>query len=201
MTSELYFNMPRDLNRREMLKMAALAVCGLTINHPLLAATNQTSAMSAPKLLEPQNRFSRMVQEYFVERLSEFEIANRQAKAALKTKADAEAYLASVREKIRACFGPFPEKTPLNARITGVAEREVYRIEKIIFESRPGLLVTGNLYVPKDRTVPLPGVIGLCGHSENGKAQDVYQSWSRIKMFSKNSFIWSSRFLSSSFCN
>jgi hypothetical protein len=169
--------MRRDLNRREMLKMAALAGCGLTINHPLLAATNQTT--SAPKPLEPLNRFPRMVQEYFVERLGEIEIANRQAKAALRTKADAEAYLASVREKIRACFGPFPEKTPLNARITGVAEREVYRIEKIIFESRPGLLVTGNLYVPKDRTVPLPGVIGLCGHSENGKAQDVYQSFSQ----------------------
>ena len=179
MTPKHYSNMPRDLNRREMLKMAALAGCGLTISHPLLAATNQTSATSAPKPLEPLNRFPRMVQEYFVERLHEFEIANRQAKAALKTKADAEAYLASVREKIRACFGPLPEKTPLNARITGVAEREVYRIEKIIFESRPGLLVTGNLYVPKDRTVPLPGVIGLCGHSDNGKAQDVYQSFSQ----------------------
>ena len=60
-----------------------------------------------------------------------------------------------------------------------MVEREVYRIEKVIFESRPGLLVTGNLYVPKDRTVPLPGVIGLCGHSDNGKAQDVYQSFSQ----------------------
>ncbi|MEO8426900.1 MAG: acetylxylan esterase [Verrucomicrobiota bacterium] len=171
--------MPRDLNRREMLKMGALAGCGLTISRPLLAAVNQTSATSAPKPLEPLNRFPRMVQEYFVERLHEFEIANRQVKAALKTKADAEAYLVSVRERIRACFGPFPEKTPLNARITGVVEREVYRIEKVIFESRPGLLVTGNLYVPKDRAVPLPGVIGLCGHSENGKAQDVYQSFSQ----------------------
>jgi len=89
-TPKHYSNMPRDLNRREMLKMAALAGCGLTINHPLLAATNQTLATSAPKPLEPMNRFPRMVQEYFVERLGEFEIANRQAKAALKTQADAE---------------------------------------------------------------------------------------------------------------
>ena len=34
---------------------------------------------------------------------------------ALKTKADAEAYVKSVQERIRECFGPMPEKTPLNA--------------------------------------------------------------------------------------
>ena len=76
-TPKLYFNIPRVLNRREMLKMAALAGCGLTIGYPLPAATNQTSETSAPKPLEPLNRFPRMVQEYFVERLGEFEIANR----------------------------------------------------------------------------------------------------------------------------
>ncbi|HTQ11050.1 MAG TPA: prolyl oligopeptidase family serine peptidase, partial [Fimbriimonadaceae bacterium] len=43
---------------------------------------------------------------------------------------------------------PMPPKTPLNARITGVIQRKGYRIEKIVFESRPGFPVTGHIYVP-----------------------------------------------------
>src|SRR6185312_6466726 len=43
--------------------------------------------------------------------------------------------------------GPF-ERTPLNARVTGAVERPGYRIEKLVFESRPRLYVTANLYVP-----------------------------------------------------
>jgi dienelactone hydrolase len=120
-----------------------------------------------------------MVQEYMVEQLRRCEISNRQGKAAIKTKADAEAYVALVRKQISDCFGPFPEKTPLNPRITGVVERDSYRIEKVIFESRPGLFVTANLYVPKKRQLPLPGVVASCGHSDNGKANVAYQSFSQ----------------------
>lgn len=92
-----------------------------------------------------------MVQEYFVARVKEAESAANKTKAALQTKQDAEAYVASVRERIRQSFGPNPERTPLNAKITGTVERDAYNIEKVIFESRPGFLVTGNLYFA-DRT-------------------------------------------------
>jgi dienelactone hydrolase len=53
----------------------------------------------------------------------------------------------------------------------------VYTIENVIFESRPGFLVTANLYIPKGRSFPLPGVVASCGHSDNGKAIDAYQSF------------------------
>ncbi len=60
---------------------------------------------------------------------------------------------------------PMPKRTPLNARVTGQFERDTYRVEKIVFESMPGLYVTGNLYLPKDRSGKLPAVLYLCGHS------------------------------------
>lgn len=129
--------------------------------------------------LPPLNRFSRMVQEYFVARVREAEEAANKTKAALLTKEDANAYIVSVREKIRQSFGPYPERTPLNAKITGIVERDTYKIEKIIFESRPGFLVTGNLYLPQGRKFPLPGVVGVCGHSANGKAAEAYQSFAQ----------------------
>ena len=43
---------------------------------------------------------------------------------------------------------PLPPRTPLNARVTGGFERDGYRVENIVFESRPKLYVTGNLYLP-----------------------------------------------------
>jgi len=44
-----------------------------------------------------------------------------------------------VRERLAECFGPLPEKTPLKPRVVGIVDRENYRVERIIFESRPTL--------------------------------------------------------------
>jgi cephalosporin-C deacetylase-like acetyl esterase len=60
---------------------------------------------------------------------------------------------------------PMPPKTPLEAKITGVIERPTHRIEKIVFESSPGLYVTGNLYLPAKVNARLPAVLYVCGHS------------------------------------
>jgi dienelactone hydrolase len=170
------------LSRRQWLQSIGFAVPGLawidTAPAPAIAQ-EQTGATARVEPLAPLNRFSRVVQDHFVERVRSIEEAGNKVRAALKTKADAEAYVADVRKKAQLCFGPFPEKTPLNPRVTGIVERDAYRIEKVIFESRPRFFVTANLYVPKGRTFPLPGVVGSCGHSENGKAVEAYQSFSQ----------------------
>lgn len=120
-----------------------------------------------------------MVQRYFIAKVRELDEARNQRLSQIQTAADAEAHVESVRQKIKESFGPFPEKTPLNPRVTGIVEREAYRIEKILFESRPEMLVSANLYVPKDRQFPLPGVVGTCGHSTNGKAAEAYQGFAQ----------------------
>jgi len=60
---------------------------------------------------------------------------------------------------------PLPARTPLKVKITGQLERDAYRIEKIVFQSLPGLYVTGNFYEPKSPAGPLPTILYLCGHS------------------------------------
>ncbi|MBI5707938.1 MAG: acetylxylan esterase [Armatimonadetes bacterium] len=52
---------------------------------------------------------------------------------------------------------PLPPRTPLNAKITGVFHRPGYRVEKLVYESRPGFFVTGLLYVPE----PLGASLGV----------------------------------------
>ena len=62
-------------------------------------------------------------------------------------------------------LSPLPARTPLKPQITGVLEREAYRIEKVVFQSLPGLYVTGNFYVPKIGPERLPTILYLCGHA------------------------------------
>jgi len=65
------------------------------------------------------------------------------------------------------CLGldPEPPRTALNAKVTGTLQREGYRIEKLRYESRPGLLVTAHLYVP-DGPGPFPVILMPHGHYE-----------------------------------
>lgn len=57
------------------------------------------------------------------------------------------------------------ERPPLNVQITGTVQRDGYHIEKLYYESLPGLYVPANLYIPDDINEPAPAVIYLCGHS------------------------------------
>ena len=72
-------------------------------------------------------------------------------------------------------LSPLPERTPLQATVTGMLERGDYVVEKIHFQSVPGAHVTGNLYRPAKITGKLPAVLYLCGHSK-GKVNPPYQA-------------------------
>jgi len=82
-----------------------------------------------------------------------------------------------IREGIERCLGGLPPlDTPLNPRITGVVQCDGFRIEKVIFESRPRVYVTANLYVPDGIDRPRGAVVLLCGHREQAKHCDEYQT-------------------------
>ncbi|MFO0805894.1 MAG: prolyl oligopeptidase family serine peptidase [Gemmataceae bacterium] len=155
------------MNRRDWFQLTGLAL------------GSQFASAQDKEPLAPLNRFPRAVQEWSVAQVRDVEKRSLDVQAKLKTKDDALAYIRTVKEKIAKCFGPLPEKTPLNAKITGTLDRDTYTVEKIIFESRPGFLVTANLYLPKGAKEKRPGVVGSCGHSTNGKAEPAYQSFAQ----------------------
>ncbi len=68
-----------------------------------------------------------------------------------------------------------PNAGPLNAKITRRIERDGYTIENLSFESQPNFIVTANLYLPKIRAGRVPAILGVAGHSNNGKASATYQ--------------------------
>ena len=95
--------------------------------------------------------------------------------ARLNTPAAIRDYQAWARRTFQQLAGALPERTPLNLRTVGAFERDRYRVEKIVYQSRPGLFVTANLYLPKTGTPPYPGVLFQMGHSNNGKSYALYQ--------------------------
>jgi dienelactone hydrolase/pimeloyl-ACP methyl ester carboxylesterase len=100
--------------------------------------------------------------------------ARRQAVAALKTPEEVKRRQEDLRAKFIASLGGFPEKTPLNPQVVSKEQRDGYRIERVIYESRPHHHVTAILFLP-DGPPPFPGVLVPCGHSANGKAAEPYQ--------------------------
>ncbi len=80
-----------------------------------------------------------------------------------------------VKQLLNHIIGPFPERTPLNPQITGVIQKDGYRVEKIIFQSMPEFYVTGCLFLPDDRHGKTPAILNPIGHSDAAFRREIYQ--------------------------
>ena len=151
---------------------AALAPVGL--GQAQLAGSPLPSPLRVYDAAEDQQRARQMLSAYVRQHVDEA-IAQRDAElAALKTPAEWRARQQRTRDRLHELFGPFPPRSPLNARIVGKLDRDKYIIEKVIFESQPKYFCTANFYVPQGRPFPVPGVLFLSGHTRDAKACDEY---------------------------
>lgn len=118
---------------------------------------------------------------------AQFTAQRAEAVSAIRTRAQAMERQAIVRSKILGLLGPLPERTPLNAKITGETQAEGFVIRKVVFESQPGLRVTGLLYVPEGRTTSAkrPAILMTPGHYPTSKARDA----SAAALFAMNGFV------------
>lgn len=72
--------------------------------------------------------------------------------------------------------GPFPDRTPLNTEVTGSIQREGYRVQNLIYESRPGFRVTGSLFTPNEaERTPAPAILYVSGHTTDAYRYEPYQ--------------------------
>lgn len=116
----------------------------------------------------------KMLHAYLIAETQKHFNARRLEIAKLATPDDVRKRQAIQRERLLAALGEFPAKTPLKPQIVGKEQRDGYRIEKLIYESRPDHHVTATLYLP-DGKGPFPGCIMPIGHSNNGKAAEYIQ--------------------------
>ncbi len=121
------------------------------------------------------DRLSKEFADYLAREAAEAWTARRAKIAALRTPSDVTRRQKEIRTWLVNALGGFPEKTPLNAKVTGGFSRDGYKVEHVVFESMPRFYVTANLYVPTNAKGPFPAVVGTAGHSNKGKAIGTYQ--------------------------
>lgn len=150
-----------SLNRRSMLKLSAsTATAGLLPSEILFAATvNSVAPFEVPDdsrlgALKDLNGYfpftpSGSVEEWNTRK----EFVLRQMKVACG-------------------LWPMPERPPIEATIHGRIERDEYTVDRVYFESSPGLVVTGSLYRPKNASGRLPTIVSPHGHWLNGRFHD-----------------------------
>lgn len=147
--------------------LTALSISFSAFAWPAIAADN-APAPSDPPL--DTARGDAMLAEYFRQETAALADQSRRS----VTTADAwQARKGAARQELFEMLGlaPLPAKTDLKPVITGRLDRPTFTVEKIHFQSRPGLYVTGNLYLPKELKGPAPTILYVCGHgkvAENG---------------------------------
>lgn len=104
-------------------------------------------------------------------------IETREAEIGTLKSAEAwEKRQATVRQNLEQILGPWPNRSPLNARVTGTLQKDGYRVEKIVFESMPNFYVTGALFIPEGHSGRGPAILDVIGHSTQAFRRDIYQN-------------------------
>ena len=136
----------------------------------VLAEEDLTVLSETPDGVAPGKQF----EVYLKEQMYRLVDRRLEAYEAVKTLADCQKWQDDRREFFLRQLDGFPERTPLEAKVVGRLEGKGYRMEKVVFQSRPNFHVTANLYLPTSKP-PYPAVLVPCGHSHNGKASGQYQ--------------------------
>jgi len=98
-----------------------------------------------------------------------------QAISSLKNKVDWEKRQEEVRDKLKTIIGDFPDKTPLNPKVTGILKGDGFRVEKVIYESQPGLYITAALFIPDGLEKKAPAILYCSGHTWDSFRSETYQ--------------------------
>jgi cephalosporin-C deacetylase-like acetyl esterase len=149
-----------NLNRRSFLMSSVAASIAV---QPDYAAVSYSAEYPDMLLAHVTGKLNSLAKSWDIQR------------ARIQSQADVQARNAFVREKVREMIHGYPDRTPLAPETVTTHERLGYRIENVMFQSRPNFWVTGNLYVPSAGKGPYPGVISPCGHYPFARMEPDYQ--------------------------
>ncbi|MEP6670019.1 MAG: alpha/beta hydrolase family protein [Chthoniobacter sp.] len=128
----------------------------------LLAMAPWLNAQTPKK--EPREFLPAPFDQYCARRVAELSSADWQKGI---TAENWPAKQAEMRQQLQRMLGldPWPTRGDLHPVITGTVNGDGFVVEKLQFQSLPGLYVTGDLYRPKEVTHPLPTILYVCGHA------------------------------------
>src|SRR5262249_6012262 len=137
----------------------------------LAAQLRDLNATVIPVDTEQAKQLPRMLARHVQGRMREANQRESRLWQQIRTRVEWEQYRDPRMQALRASLGTFPTvPRDLKTRVTRTIDGDGYRIEDLVFESRPGLLVTANLYLPRDRPASMPGILIVHSH-HNPKTQ------------------------------
>lgn len=127
--------------------------------------------------------FSDMLSQHADQRIALAEQKSTMSWSQISTREQWEAFSRQRRAALASSLGNFPSVPgKLDVRVTKTLPGDGFSIENLVFESRPGLWVTANLYVPHPLRSSMPGIL-LCHSHHNpktqGELQDMGMTWAR----------------------
>jgi cephalosporin-C deacetylase-like acetyl esterase len=155
------------VNRRDFMR-ATGALASLAVSLP--------SGRAAPSVRSYGEEFPDMLLANLAKQLNALAGKWDAERAKIQTRADVDARNRFVRSTVRRMIHGFPERNSLNAMVVRTHLRDGYRIENVMFESRPDFWVTANLYIPTGGSGPFPGIISPCGHYPLARTHPAYQA-------------------------
>ena len=167
--------------------IVAIVIGALHASASLAADTSLVEALRAldANVLTPEERafHSLDLRRDAQARIAEVNRKDREAWAALKSRGDWEKFVAPRIEALRKSLGEFP---PVPAKLpvhhTRTVEGEGFRIECLVYESRPGVFVTANLYLPAKPPRKMPAFVIIHSHHNpktQSELQDMGMTWAR----------------------
>ena len=157
---------------------------------PALPCSAFAQEAKQPKL--DTSRGDKMLAAYFQK---ETERLQKDCLREIRTAEDWNSRSGRLRRELHEMLGldPLPKRTDLQPVITGKVEHEEFTVEKLHFQSSPGLYVTGNLYLPKKIDKPLPAILYVCGHGQVKKDGIAYGSKAHYQhhggWFARNGYV------------
>jgi len=132
---------------------------------------------------QKRDELRRMLSRDIRARRRKVNVADVKAWRSLKTVKQWEAFRDKRIAALRKSLGTFPEPpADLKMKVTKTIPGEGYVIRNIVFQSRPGLWVTANLYSPPKPGKSMPGILICHSHHRpktQGELQDMGMIWAR----------------------
>ena len=149
-------------------------------------ASQPVSAEFETRVLSPSQRKESNLSDMLRQQISGSVLkvleSEKQDRDQLRTQNDWERFRDPRIHALADAIGPFPKRTPLETRVIKIFEGVGYRRQDLVYQSRPGLWVTANLYLPAKPTGRMPGIVVV--HSQHrpktqAELQDMGIIWAR----------------------
>jgi len=169
-----------------MLALGLAAVVLLSSHECQLAPAETAEELRRldPRVLSPAERetVAGLIERDLARRRERANAANRAEWNAISSRQQWEAYRNERMRRLWDSLGEFPPPPETFSDITGVVRGAGFQIENLVYRSRPGHWVPGNLYVPAEPRPSMPGILIVHSHhrdKSHGELQDMGMTWAR----------------------